>query len=56
MGTRRVARVLYYPSQLQAETCDQEHHTPRKPYRGYEQEVILVGIMDLNVNCDYWEF
>ena len=22
-------------------------------YRGYEQAVILVGIVDLNVNCDY---
>ena len=21
--------------------------------RGYEQAVILVGIVDLNVNCDY---
>ena len=25
-------------------------------YWGYEQAVILLGIMDLNVNCDYWEF
>ena len=25
-------------------------------YRGYEQAVILGGIVDLNVNCDYWEF
>ena len=25
-------------------------------YRGYQQAVILVGIMDLNVNWDYWEF
>ena len=25
-------------------------------YRGYEQAVILVVIMDLKVHCDYWEF
>ena len=25
-------------------------------YRGYKQAVILVGIIDLNVHCDYWEF
>ena len=25
-------------------------------YRGYEQAIILVGIVDLNVHCDYWEF
>ena len=25
-------------------------------FRGYEQAVILMGIMDLNVNSDYWEF